>query len=345
MSKPVAIDLFCGVGGMTYGMKKAGINVLGGIDIDSKIGEVYKSNNHPSLFINKDIRYVTGQEILELFGDSHGPRILAGCAPCRPFSIINREGGRQHPDYSLLDSFSRLIREVEPDGVIMENVPGITSSGKAIFQRFLNTLRAVKLNPSYAIVDAADFGVPQHRKRLFLIASREAPKIPRLTNGPRTKREYKTVRDAISKFPPIESGHRDTGPRNHSCKALEQVNITRIKLTPKNGGSRNQVPKELWIPTHLKHDGYSDTYGRMSWNEPAPTLTCRCVSISNGRFAHPEQDRGISIREAATLQTFPKRYRFPTSFTLAQIAIGNAVPPLLATKFSRALLRSMTESS
>ena len=342
MSNPVAIDLFCGVGGMTYGMKKAGIDVIAGIDIDSKIGKVYEKNNHPSWFINKDIRYVTGQEILELFGDSQGLKILAGCAPCRPFSIINRDGGRQHSDYSLLDSFSRLIREVEPDGVIMENVPGITSSGKAIFQRFLHTLRSVGLNPSYNIVDAAAFGVPQHRKRLFLIASREAPKIPKFTNGPGTKKEYKTVKDAIFKFPPIESGHRETGPRNHSCKTLEQVNITRLKLTPKDGGSRNQVPKELWIPTHLKHDGHSDTYGRMSWNEPAPTLTCRCLSISNGRFAHPEQDRGISIREASTLQTFPKRYRFPNNFTLAQMAIGNAVPPLLATKFSRALLRSIT---
>jgi DNA (cytosine-5)-methyltransferase 1 len=345
MSKPVAIDLFCGAGGMTYGMKKAGIDVIAGIDVDSRIGKVYETNNRPSRFINKDTRYVTGREILELFGDSQGSRILAGCAPCRPFSIINRKRGRLHSDYSLLDSFSRLIREVEPDGVIMENVPGITGSGKAIFQRFLRALGTVGLHPTYEIVDAADFGVPQHRKRLFLIASRVTPKIPRLTNGPRTKREYKTVKDAISKFPPIGSGHMDTGPRNHSCKTLEQVNITRLKLTPKDGGSRNQVPKELWIPTHLKHDGHSDTYGRMSWNEPAPTLTCRCISISNGRFAHPEQDRGISIREAATLQTFPRRYRFPANFTVAQMAIGNAVPPLLATKFSRALLRSMTELS
>ena len=345
MSKPIAIDLFCGAGGMTYGMRKAGIEVVAGIDLDPKMGEVYEANNYPSKFVKRDIRDITAYDIFELFGDLQGPRILAGCAPCKPFSAINREGGRKHSDYSLLNFFSKLIREVKPDGVIMENVPGITKEGKVIFKRFLGSLKEVGLRPRYEIIDAADYGVPQHRKRLLLIASRNTPKLPNVIYGPTTKRPYKTVRDAISSFPPIESGHKDFGIRNHSCKSLVSTNIARLEMTPKNGGSRDQIPRDLWIPTHLRHEGHSDTYGRMSWDEPSPTLTCRCISISNGRFAHPEQNRGISIREAARLQTFPGRYRFPHNFTEAQKAIGNAVPPLLAVKFSKALLRSIPKRS
>lgn len=342
MSQPMAVDLFCGAGGLTCGMRQAGIKVVAGIDADKKMKDIYEKNNPGSKFILDDIRNVTGEQINQLFAISGDSKILAGCAPCKPFSTMNRKGGSKHTDYTLLDSFSRLILEIKPDGVIMENVPGITKKGGKIFSNFLESLEKVGLQYAFTeSLDAADYGVPQHRKRLILIAAREKPSFPKKSHGPRTERPYKTVNDVIGKIKPISAGYREYNLRNHSCKALSETNLLRLRKTPHDGGSRKDIPVELWIPSHRDHSGHSDTYGRMAWNKPSPTLTCSCLSVSNGRYAHPEQDRGISIREAAMLQTFPKRYSLPSTFEDAQRAIGNAFPPLLARKFSRALLRSL----
>jgi len=323
-------------------MKRAGINVIAGFDTDEKAGRIYSINNKASKFFKRDIRDLKGSEILKLFEAYTGKRILAGCAPCQPFSRINRDGGRGHKNYELLNEFSRLIIETLPDGVIMENVSGLASDGKSVFNRFLDALKSVGLNATYDDkMDAASYGVPQHRKRLVLIASRAKPSLPVKTHGLRTGRPYVNVRDKIGNLPPIEAGHRDNSKFNHSCKALSPLNLIRIITTPHDGGSRTDLPAELWIKSHKDHKGHGDTYGRMKWDSPAPTLTCRCITISNGRFAHPEQDRGISVREAALLQTFRKKYIFPSNLQDAQRCIGNAVPPLLAEKVAKQLLKSI----
>lgn len=326
-------------------MQRAGIRVLAGIDSDAKMKDTYEQNILGSRFITSDIRDVTKETIMEIFDGQDGPKILAGCAPCRPFSSINREGGKKHMDYGLLNYFTGLIIEVKPDGVIMENVPGLYTRGREVFSKFLAALREVGLNPSFEPkLDFADYGIPQHRKRLILVASRGKPRLPRISHGPKTKKGYVTVRDAIGYLPEIAAGYRENNVRNHSCKSLTDVNLMRIHLTPHNGGSRTGVPTDLWIPAHVRHKGHGDTYGRMKWDEPAPTLTCKCMSITNGRFAHPDQDRGISVREAALLQGFPRTYKFPNNFQLAQRCIGNAFPPLMAEKVARSLLRSMDSS-
>lgn len=344
-SVPVAVDLFCGCGGLSLGMRKAGIKVLAGIDVDKDMKSTYELNNPSSKFLLKDIQEVSVETINEIFDGYDGPKILAGCAPCRPFSSINREGGKKHLDYGLLDFFTQLILEVKPDGVLMENVPGLFKSENEVFTRFMDAIEKIGLYPALdPQADVADYGVPQHRKRLILIASKGTPKLPRKSHGPGTKKRYITVRQAISYLPKIQAGYRENNVRKHSCKSLNEMNALRIHITPHDGGSRKDTPMELWIPAHLNHSGHGDTYGRMKWDEPSPTLTCRCISITNGRFGHPEQDRGISLREAALLQSFPKTYKLPDSFEIAQRCIGNSFPPLMAAKVSKSLLRSINNN-
>lgn len=340
--KPVAVELFCGCGGLTFGMRKAGIKVLAGIDNDPKFKETYEINNSGVVYINRDVKSLTGKEVKQIFSGHRGPRILAGCAPCRPFSNMNREKSELHKDYSLLLEFGQIIREVKPDGIIMENVPQLANRGKEIFEKFLDAVHDVGLVENYeSSVDFAAYGIPQHRKRMVLVASRKQPVLPRQLYGPGRKYPFRTVEETIGRYPAIASGHLDRTSLNHSTKSLSAINLERLKAIPHDGGSRKDIPVSLWIETHKTHSGHGDTYGRMKWKEPAPTLTSKCTSITNGRFAHPDQDRGISIREAAALQTFPDKYFFPLGLLDAQRCIGNAVPPLVAEKLTRSLLASI----
>lgn len=341
--KPVAVDLFCGIGGLTYGMRQAGIEVVAGFDLDKNAKELYEKNNPGSRCYTTDVKELTGDFITSLFGKHDGPKILAGCAPCTPFSAISREKGMKHKDYGLLNHFARLVREVKPDGVIMENVPGLIKDEFRLFDNFLKSLRGIGLKYDYQrLLDAADYGVPQHRRRLILIASATETTLPSPTHGPKGRFPHVTVKESIGRLPRIESGHRDLTSFNHSCKSLTPINIKRLDLTPHDGGSRKDIPPIYWISSHKKHSGHGDTYGRMKWDSPSPTLTGRCLTISNGRFSHPEQNRPISIREAAILQSFPINYEFPSGLQRAQKYIGNAVPPLLAEKISIPLISSLT---
>ncbi len=325
-------------------MRKAGINVLAGIDNDPKFKDTYEVNNSGVVYINRDIKNLTGKEVKRIFSGHGRPRILAGCAPCQPFSNMNREKSKLHKDYSLLLEFGRIIREVRPDGIIMENVPQLANRGKEIFEMFLDSVHDVGLVENYEpTVDFATYGIPQHRKRMVLVASRKRPVLPRQLYGPERKYPFKTVEKAMGRYPAIENGHLDRTVLNHSTKSLSAINLERLKVTPHDGGSRKDIPVSLWIETHKTHSGHGDTYGRMKWKEPSPTLTSKCISVTNGRFAHPDQDRGISIREAAALQTFPDKYRFLLGLQDAQRCIGNAVPPLTAWKLSISLLRAISE--
>lgn len=333
----VAIDFFCGAGGVTKGLSQAGINVIAGIDIDPEFKLTYETNNSPSAFIEKDIRGVTADEIQTLLEPYRDDSFIlfAGCAPCQPFSShYNGESdGRSDRRKYALKIFGQLVDEVEPDFIFSENVPGIEEkyNGK-IMNSFISTISKKYYPPAKEIIDAKSYGVPQTRKRLIIMASRFGPiELPQKTHGPGLI-DYVTVRDVIEKYPRIKAGSTHESIPNHKTPALSKLNLRRIKTTLKNGGGRNDWPKDLRLKCHKKKGcGHSDVYGRMKWDAPAPTLTCRCYSLSNGRFGHPTQARAISFREAATLQTFPEDYVFygKSNFSIGT-QIGNAVPVMLA---------------
>lgn len=262
-------------------------------------------------------------------------RVLAGCAPCQPFSSYAHTNKKKDPNkYDLLYEFGRLVREVQPDIVTMENVPSIlTFSLKPVFPDFVKTLKAEGYNVKYQVVFCPDYGIPQTRRRLVLLASRLGSiSLIEKTNSPES---YKTVGDTIRDLEPIEAGGLSAKDPLHRSRSLTPINLQRIQNTP-YGGSWKDWPEELVLDCHRKETGksFGSVYGRMKWEEPSPTITTECTGIGNGRFGHPEQDRAISIREAALLQTFPMDYRFfpdeeEVSITKASRYIGNAVPPKL----------------
>jgi DNA (cytosine-5)-methyltransferase 1 len=327
-----AIDLFCGAGGLTRGLLDAGVNVLGGYDADEACRRSYEYNNPNSTFFAKDIRAVTGRDLRRLAKrKSFTDFLLAGCAPCQPFSQ-QLKNGECRSDGTLLGEFGRLVEDILPGCVMMENVPGIARvKGNSTFRRFLNTLRSNGYDFVYGVVDAKKYGVPQTRRRLVLLASRHGkPCLPPAKSGTE-KTPLKTVRVAISHFPTIKAGERHPTVPNHVASVISPLNIERLRHTPHDGGDRRSWPKRLILECHAgSYEGHTDVYGRMAWDEPAPTLTARCHSISNGRYGHPVQDRAISLREAAALQSFPDGYEFFGSNKHIAQQIGNAVPVRLA---------------
>ena len=327
------VDLFCGTGGLSYGMKRSGLHIVSGYDIDSTCRYAYETNNEAE-FYYKDIRDVKGEEVKLLYSKK-SIRVLAGCAPCQPFSSYAHTNKRKDPNkYDLLYEFGRLVKEVQPDIVTMENVPSIlTFSLKPVFPDFVNTLKEEGYSVSFQVVFCPDYGIPQTRKRLVLLASHlGAISLIERTNTPEN---YKTVGDTIRDLQPIEAGGTSPTDPLHRCRSLSSTNLLRINKTP-YGGSWKDWPEELVLKCHRKESGksFGSVYGRMKWEEPSPTITTECTGIGNGRFGHPEQNRAISIREAALLQTFPVTYRFfenesKISIVDASRYIGNAVPPRL----------------
>ena len=326
----VAVDLFCGAGGLTRGLLDAGIEVKKGYDIDSKLKNTFEKNNNGVKFYHVDIRNLKKDDILENLDLENNYLLLAGCAPCQPFSEINKKNLKKDQRKYLFLQFGRLIEEIKPDFVFAENVPGLKKGrGKSIFEEFEKILIKEKYFYRSDILDAKNYGVPQKRKRFVLIASRHAPvEIPEATHGPKSfmEKPYVTVRDVISKYPRIKAGKKHEQIPNHESRDLEEINKLRLKYIKKNGGSRLDLPDNLKLKCHSNHEGHTDFYGRMKWDDVAPTLTCKCTSISNGRFAHPTQARGISIREAAALQTFKDDYVFEGTLMETTKWIGNAVP-------------------
>ena len=331
----VAVDLFCGAGGLTRGLLDAGIEVKKGYDIDSRLKNTYEKNNQGVKFYDEDICTLNKTKILKNIDKKNKYFMLAGCAPCQPFSSINNKDINEDKRSSLLLEFGRLIQEIKPDFIFVENVPGLKKGkGASIYKKFEKALKDENYFFKSNILDAKDYGVPQKRKRLVLIASKHTHiEIPIATHGTKDSelKPYVTVRDVISKYPRIWAGKRHKEIPNHESRNLEEINKLRLKYIKKNGGTRLDLPEHLKLKCHLKHDGHSDVYGRMKWDDVSPTLTCKCTSISNGRFVHPTQARGISIREAAALQTFKDDYVFEGTLTDTTKWIGNAVP----VKFSR----------
>lgn len=326
-----AVDFFCGGGGMTRGLLNAGIEVQFGLDFNPACHDTYEHNNGIP-YLCRDITEVTAAELTENYPIllDNNDLLLVGCAPCQPFSN-QRRSAHEHVAVNLLDEFGRLVHDLEPSCVLVENVPGIQKRGQEVFERFLTLLEEMHYNVFYDVVNAANYGVPQKRKRLILIASTEfVPERPPFTHGEGLL-PYATVRNAIERFPAIKAGENNDAFFNHCSSALSQLNLDRIAATPHDGGSRVDWPQNLVLNCHNNgHRGHTDVYGRMQWDEVAPTLTSKCFSLSNGRFGHPEQDRAISLREAASIQSFPDDYQFFGSVQEIGKQIGNAVPVLLA---------------
>jgi DNA (cytosine-5)-methyltransferase 1 len=341
----VAIDLFCGCGGVTRGFSDAGIRVAVGIDFDENCKATYERNNKSSKFILDDVTNLSARDLLKHVarfkpGDK---LLLSACAPCQPFSQQNRNK-RVDSERRVLTQVARLVRELEPDFVFLENVYGLKNvPGYSAFRRLLNTLSDLGYKTESDMVDARDFGVPQSRKRFVLTAVRDGDSVwPAAAHGPGLK-PYLTVRQAIQKFPPLSHGEKHPTLSNHIVAALSELNLRRIKATPHDGGSRSQWPDDLKLTCHSEHDGHPDVYGRLRWDAPAPTLTTKCTSLSNGRYGHPEQDRAISAKEAAAIQGFKRGYVFVASIDVLRRLIGNAVPPPVAEHFGAAFLKRAKE--
>jgi len=339
MMAMVAIDFFCGGGGMTRGLLDAGIQVLAGIDSNPGCRETYEKNNH-NTYLECDICELTPKQLIDKFSQLNNPNevMLVGCAPCQPFSLLRREkfdekgNAIPHKSVNLLTEFGRFVKTIKPAHVLVENVPGLKGKGSEVLDEFKNMLDKEGYQWDEKVLYAKDYGVPQNRRRYVLIASRLfKPAIPKPTHGNKPNLlPYRTVRQAIAKYPAIAAGETYKTIPNHHCANLSVLLLQRIRATPHDGGSRTDWPENLVLKCHKTFKGHTDVYGRMKWDEPSPTLTVKCFSLSNGRFGHPEQDRAISLREAAALQTFSDDYVFYGSVQEIGKQIGNAVPVLLA---------------
>jgi len=341
-----AFDFFCGAGGLTRGLIDAGFRVLAGFDFDPGCRETYEHNNPGARFVECDIRTLTFERLRGLSSEYDFREMLfAGCAPCQPFSQQTK-GSRRCHDATVLGSFARLVETTRPGYVLMENVPGIARvKGNSTFRRFLRTLEDLSYQYDYGVIDAKHHGVPQNRRRLILIAARgHRPRLPEKNYGT-GRSPYITVRRAISHFPPVRAGETHPDIPNHTASSLTPLNLDRIRHTPHDGGDRRSWPRRLRLECHTgDYEGHTDVYGRMSWDAPAPTLTGRCHSLSNGRYGHPTQDRAITFREAAALQSFPDEYIFFSSNRHIARQIGNAVPVRLAEALGRQILSLCVET-
>ena len=332
----VAVDLFCGVGGLTHGLERAGIEVRLGIDKDPACEHPFEANNR-ARFLNADIADLSADEIRNVFGKGHAT-LLAGCAPCQPFSTYSRSAkrtrpanrlGRSHPDdWMLVRRFGELVLATKPDLVTMENVPPLAD--QAVFQEFVDGL-APHYSFDCGVVECRKVGLPQTRKRLVFVASKLGP-----ISLPKFDLPQRTVREEIGSLPPIGAGDVHPTDPLHRASKLSAINLDRIRAS-RPGGTWRDWPRELRAKCHDRETGatYPSVYGRMEWDAPAPTITTQAFGFGNGRFGHPEQDRAISLREAAMLQGFPRSYSFVkrgdrVNFATLGRLIGNAVPVPLA---------------
>jgi DNA (cytosine-5)-methyltransferase 1 len=343
-----AIDLFCGIGGVSYGFKQAGINIKAGIDFDNSCKYAFEKNCD-SEFIHANISEVKSETIDELF-DNSKIKILIGCAPCQPFSTYSYKTDKQKDTrWQLLYEFSRIIKDTRPDIVSMENVPNLLKFKKEpVFANFVNELKEYGYHVWYDIVYSPDYGIPQKRKRLVLLGSKKGKiKLIEPTHKPE---EYISVKDAIGHLEKINSGESSKIDFIHKASKISEKNLLRIRQSVPGGSWKNDWDDNLKLECHKKKQGktYTSVYGRMKWNEPSPTMTTFCTGIGNGRFGHPEQDRAISLREAAILQSFPQDYKFTDkkeNLKFGQISrqIGNAVPPKLAEVIGISIIKHLKE--
>lgn len=353
----IGVDFFSGVGGLTKGFQNSGINVIAGFDNDASVGYAYEKNNFPSKFYNLDINDIKAYlDILEpsLFEYQNNPKIFSACAPCQPFSKQNKKYSKDERK-SLMLSFIELVENLSlvnrPDFIFAENVGAMQNRGKEILNDIISRLSLL----DYSILppkvhNSAYYGVPQKRNRLIFLAMRNKYKNKEIFSWDYFENKYATKDNLVPVYKAFEKYEKKFGKKLHKIKAgercsddplhfsrkLSEDNLRKIKKITITGGGREMWDKDDILDCHTKYKGHSDVYGRMSFFEPAPTLTTKCVSLSNGRYGHPDptQHRAISLREAAILQTMDD-FNFGENFSIDKVArmIGNAVPPKLAEKF------------
>lgn len=333
------VDLFCGVGALSHGLMQAGFAIQAGYDTDARCKFAYEKNNDATFFA-RDVSKLTAKEIKVHFSGEL-PSVLAGCAPCQPFSTYKHRY-EEDPQWGLVENFAKLAVQVAPDFVTMENVPALERYKEGrVFGRFVSTLENAGYSVEWTIAKCEEFGVPQRRRRLVLIAARDDAAVP-LSVG---RTAAISVRKAIGGLPTLAAGQADPKDNLHVASSLSDLNLQRIRAS-KPGGTWRDWPKALRAACHQRPSGktYSGVYARMTWDDPSPTMTTQCYGYGNGRFGHPEQDRAITLREAAILQSFPPNYQFlPSSEapSLKEIGrwIGNAVPVKLGEAIGKQIIQ------
>ncbi|XWN36722.1 MAG: DNA cytosine methyltransferase [Balneola sp.] len=338
-----AVDFFCGAGGVTCGFNQANIDVVVGIDIDKSCKDTYEKNNPGTSFLEADISKLKKGILEKNFGiiRNDDEMIFIGCSPCQYYTNLNTKKEKSEASRMLLEDFREFVDYYRPGYIFVENVPGIEKKKESPLKDFKNYLNKKGYVFSDKVINAKHLGVPQNRRRYILIATRVRESISLPAEN---KNEFLTLRDAIgdkTKFKPIEAGHTDTTDFQHSVAGLSDLNLRRLKNTPKNGGTRLSWAEneDLQLECYKTHDGHTDVYGRMHWDKPSPAITTKFRYTSTGRYSHPEQNRAISLREGATLQSFPLDYVF-YSDSQNEIArmIGNAVPPKLANEVAKVFI-------
>ena len=335
-------DFFSGCGGTSRGFQEAGLHPAFALDFDKDAAKTFKANFPETKFEESDITTFDPSSIADLVKSSD-ITLFCGCAPCQPYTQQTTIKPDKSTDVrrTLLGNFQEMIEKFLPNYVFVENVPGLQKvTGNSTLNRFERKLKYLGYTLNTSIVQSQYYGVPQKRKRLVLLASRHGEILfPSKTHGTSTGQQFNTVRSSIENYPPIDAGETHAAIPNHRAAKLSDLNLRRLKATPQEG-SRVNWPPELQLKCHTKsgYMGHTDVYGRLKWDEPAISLTTKCTSLSNGRFGHPVQNRAISAREAAALQTFPDDFEFFGSLQSQARQIGNAVPVLLAKVFGNHIL-------
>jgi DNA-methyltransferase (dcm) len=337
MAKPRAIDLFSGCGGLTLGLKKAGFRVIGAVESNELAVNTYKANHKNVRVWPKDIRKVSVADVRRKLKLERGElELLAGCPPCQGFSTITTLNGNKRRSTDdrndLIFEFMRFVRGLKPKAIMLENVPRLAKNWR--LRLMLADLRRLGYECTTEVLDAADYGVPQRRRRFILLAGRRV-EIAFAAEA----RSKPVVRDAIGHL----SKRTKADPlHNYKERRTEKV-MKKIKRIPRNGGSRFALGKRSQLPCHQEFDGFKDIYGRMAWAEVAPTITTGCFNPSKGRFLHPRNHRAITLREAALLQSFPISYVFLLDNGRIATAemIGNALPPEFVRRHARQIIRAL----
>lgn len=340
---PVAIDLFSGAGGLTAGLKDVGIRVAGASEIDPDSIATYRAN-HPDVVLFGDVRRLTGERILTELGLEHVD-LVVGCPPCQGFSRLTEKHHRSDPRNELVLHFLRLVSELKPTACMMENVPGLISRGASLFRALVEGLHEAGYIVKHDVLELADYGVPQFRRRLVLLAGRgfEIP-IPKPTHAGR----WRTVKQAIGRLPSppsrrdvLSGASRPKLSWHFKRDASERV-VQRLLHAATTGGNRATLPARLRLRCHEKRpDGFHDVYGILSWDEPCVTITSGCTNASKGRFGHPREPRPLTAREAAIIQTLGRNYKLcGRGVDSVAMQIGNALPRRFARVAGRHILKT-----
>lgn len=340
-----AIDLFCGCGGVTQGLKSH-FKVIAAVDNNQYASASYVTNHPDVHFFEEDITKLDPTTILQVVGDQDID-LMVVCAPCQPFSSQNNiKNSDERMD--LILQASRFAEILKPKLIFFENVKGIIASKHSGIIKTLK-IDLKKLGYKYWLgpisVDAADYGVPQRRQRCIMMVTNEKKTLPTLPNPTSPKGQRITVKDAIGDLPSLSSGEVSENDRLHFARKHKPIALRRFAYIKKDGGSRFDLPPDLELNCHKGHKGHPDVYGRMTWNDVAPTLTTGCTDVTRGRFLHPRDDRAITIREAARLQTFPDNHQYEGCPSEIARQIGNAVPVEFVRTIGHAIAESLRESS